>query len=358
MEEEQAYTEDQNDDDVLQPSSSASGYEKEVRPVRLVVAPGHHTDIRLDRYLTDAVQNASRNKVQKAIKDKLVLVNGKPVKASYLVQPGDEIHAEMMKPKIPDLAPEPLDLDIVHEDDALLLVNKPAGMVVHPAFGNWTGTLVNGLLHHVKMLSAAGDSERPGIVHRIDKGTSGLLVVAKTDRAHRHLAAQFYDHSITRSYWAVVWGKPPESGFFDGNIGRSPRDRKVMTVLEPDKGKAAITHYRVLEYFDYLSLVEVKLETGRTHQIRVHFSQAGYPVFGDETYGGTSVRYGDNTGFRKQLFAKMMKQLGRQCLHAKTLGFVHPSNGEEVSFDSPLPEDFEYVLEQLRKYFRNDGYSR
>ncbi|MFW6348153.1 MAG: RluA family pseudouridine synthase [Cyclonatronaceae bacterium] len=353
MQKEHEYSDyEEDDDDALRPSLSDSGYEKEVKPVKLVVAPGHHTDIRIDRYLTDAVQNASRNKVQKAVKEGLVLVNGKPVKASYLVQPGDEIYAEMMKPKIPDLAPEPLDLDIIYEDDALLLVNKPAGMVVHPAYGNWTGTLVNGLLYHVQELSATGgESGRPGIVHRIDKGTSGLLVVAKTDEAHRQLSAQFYDHSIQRSYWAVVWGRPPEEGRFDGNIGRSPRDRKVMAVLEPDKGKEAITHYRVLEYFDYLSLVEVRLETGRTHQIRVHFSQAGYPVLGDETYGGTSVRYGDNTGFRKQLFSKMMKRLGRQCLHAKTLGFAHPSSGENVRFESDLPQDFAYVLEQLREYF-------
>jgi 23S rRNA pseudouridine1911/1915/1917 synthase len=346
----------EEDDDGFQPSSSASGYEKEAKPIRMVVPPGHHTDIRLDRYLTDAVQNASRNKVQKAIKEGLVLVNGEAVKASYLVQPGDEIAAEMMKPKIPSLEAEALDLDIIYEDEALLLVNKPAGMVVHPAYGNWTGTLVNGLLHHVLELSGLNeDAVRPGIVHRIDKGTSGLLVVAKTDEAHRNLAAQFYDHSIERSYRAVVWGRPPEQGSIEAPIGRSPRDRKVMAVVESDKGKSAITHYRVLEYFDFLSLVEVQLETGRTHQIRVHFSDAGYPLFGDETYGGTSVRYGPNTGFRKQLFIKMMKQLARPCLHAKTLGFIHPLHGEHTHFETPLPKDFKYVLQQLREYCKEEA---
>lgn len=327
------------------------GAENEI--LELKVAPGQSEEVRIDKYLTLMVKNASRTKVQQAIRENRVLVNGKPVKSSYPVQPNDAIRVELTRPPAPDMEPEDIPLDIVHEDEFLIVVNKPAELVVHPAFGNWTGTLVNALLHHSNQLSDyQGDELRPGIVHRLDKDTSGLLVVAKDEATHKHLARQFSKHAIERTYWAVVWGHPGESGTYDLEIGRSKKDRKLMSVLDDGTGKRAVTLFRLIEAFDHLSLVEIKLETGRTHQIRVHFSHAGHPVFGDVTYGGDSVRYGPNTGFRKQMFDKMFKSLGRQCLHAKTLGFIHPASGEQVSFDSKLPDDFTEVLTNLNNYCR------
>lgn len=315
------------------------------------VPDGQHTDIRLDKYITSFVQNATRNKVQKAIKDGFVLVNGKLEKSSYVMQPGDKIEISLPKPPPPKAQPEPIPLDIVYEDDYLLVVNKKADMVVHPAYGNWSGTLVNGLLYHTgKNLSNADEKTlRPGIVHRLDKDTSGLLVVAKDEDTHQKLAKQFSRKSAERTYWAIVWGHPPDEGTIVGNIGRSPRDRKIMTVLENNRGKKAITHFKKLEQFDHLALLEIHLETGRTHQIRVHMQNEGYYVFGDPTYGGDSVRYGPNTGSRKSMFNNLFSKMGRQTLHAKTLGFIHPATGEKVTFDSVLPEDFNEVLETLRK---------
>lgn len=312
---------------------------------------GQQEPIRLDAYITNFVENATRNKVQKAIKDGYVWVNGKHEKASYKMLPGDEIYIELPIPPPPEAQAEELELDIVFEDEDLIIVNKKAGMVVHPAYGNWTGTLVNGLMYHVGEL--AGDEEeenlRPGIVHRLDKDTSGLLVVAKNDEALAALSAKFAEKDIERTYWTVVWGTPPAEGTIEGDIGRSKHDRKLMTVLQNGRGKQAVTHYKVLEYFDYLSLIEVRLETGRTHQIRVHFNHIGHHVFGDPTYGGTSVRYGPNTGQRKVMFHKLITGLGRQALHAKTLGFEHPVTKEMVYFDSELPEDFKQVLDTLRE---------
>ena len=315
------------------------------------VPKGQQEAIRLDVYITNFVENATRNKVQDAIKAGYVTVNGKKEKSSYKMMPGDFIYIELPKAPPPEAQPEALDLNIVHEDDDLIVVNKAAGMVVHPAFGNWSGTLVNGLMHHVDDLAGDDDEEniRPGIVHRLDKDTSGLLVVAKNDEALAKLSAKFAIKDVERTYWAIVWGTPPEEGTVEGDIGRSKHDRKLMTVLPAGRGKHAVTHYKVLEYFDYLSLVEVKLETGRTHQIRVHMAHIGHNVFGDPTYGGTSVRYGPNTGARKTLFHRLITDLGRQALHAKTLGFEHPSSGKFVSFDSELPEDFDHVLQTLRE---------
>lgn len=313
------------------------------------VPPGHHENLRLDKYITQFVQNATRNKVQEAIKDGHVLVNGVVEKVSYKMQPGDRIEITLPKPPPPEAKAEEMTLDIVHEDNDIIIINKPADMVVHPAFGNWTGTLVNGLLHHAETLSEVNDPMiRPGIVHRLDKNTSGLMVVAKNDRAHAFLAEQFSRHDLERSYWAVVWGQPPAEGTFEGNIGRSRSNRKIMAVLDEGEGKRAVTHYKVIEFFDYLSLVEVRLETGRTHQIRVHFAHNGFPVFGDVTYGGTAIRYGPSTGGRKSMYDNLFETLGRQCLHAKTLGFVHPSTKENVQFDSELPGDFRNVLNKLR----------
>ena len=314
------------------------------------VPEGQHSDIRLDKYITSFVQNATRNKVQKAIKNGHVLVNGKLEKSSYVMQAGDKIEISLPKPPPPKAKPEEIPLDIVYEDDDLLIVNKDADMVVHPAFGNWTGTLVNGLLHHTEKNLSKADEEtyRPGIVHRLDKDTSGLLVVAKTEHAHQKLAAQFAEKSVKRTYWAIVWGSPPAEGTIEGNVGRSPRDRKTMTVLDTGRGKKAVTHYKKLEEFDHLALLEIHLETGRTHQIRVHMQHEGYYVFGDPTYGGNSVRYGPNSGSRKSMFNNLFSILQRQALHAKTLGFIHPATDEPVSFDSTLPKDFKHVLDTLR----------
>lgn len=317
----------------------------------LVVPEGHDTGMRLDKYVTSFIQNASRTKVQKAIEEGYVLVNGKQEKSSYNMLPGDEIDITIPKPPPPEAKPEEMELDILFEDDDLIIVNKKAGRVVHPAYGNWTGTLVNGLMWHADQLSLEDEETvRPGIVHRLDKDTSGILVVAKNDTAHRTLSNYFKTKDIERTYWAIIWGTPDQKeGTITGHIGRNPRNRKKMDVVSEDKGKHAVTHYKVLEYFDHLTLVEIKLETGRTHQIRVHFANEHHWVFGDPQYGGDSVRYGPNTGSRKQMFNNLFASLKRQCLHAKTLGFEHPTTGEFVQFDSPLPEDFQHVLDMLRQ---------
>ena len=327
--------------------------EKKTTIYEFKVPDGQQEMIRLDVYITSFVENATRNKVQEAIKAGYVTVNGKKEKSSYKLLPGDDIFIELPKAPPLEAKAEEIELNIRFEDDDIIVVNKPAGMVVHPAFGNWSGTLVNGLIHHVDELGNNDNELRPGIVHRLDKDTSGLIVVAKNDEALAKLSAKFAKKDVERRYWAIIWGTPPEEGTIEGDIGRSKHDRKLMTVLPEGRGKKAVTHYKVLEFFDYLSLVEVTLETGRTHQIRVHFNSIGHNVFGDATYGGTSVRFGPNTGMRKVMFHKLLTGLGRQTLHAKTLGFEHPSTGEFVSFDSELPEDFKHVLETLRVHCKD-----
>jgi 23S rRNA pseudouridine1911/1915/1917 synthase len=316
----------------------------------LEVPEGQSSEIRLDKYITSFIQNATRNKVQSAIKDGYVYVNGKVEKPSYRMQPGDKIEIRLPKPPPPEAKPEKMELDIVYEDDHIIIINKPVDMVVHPAFGNWSGTLVNGLMHHTQENLSNTDKEtlRPGIVHRLDKNTSGLLVVAKDDVAHHKLAKQFADKTAERTYWTVVWGNPPDSGTIESNVGRSPKDRKIMTVLPEGQGKKAITHFKVIERFDHLALLEVKLETGRTHQIRVHMQHKGYYVFGDTTYGGAAVRYGPNTGSRKQMFNNLFSKITDQMLHAKTLGIVHPHTEKYMEFDSELPPEFSHVLQTLR----------
>jgi 23S rRNA pseudouridine1911/1915/1917 synthase len=317
----------------------------------LDVPMGHRDGTRLDAYITQFVQNATRNKVQDAIKAGHVRVNGTLEKASYKVKAGDRIDIALPKPPPPEAVAEDIPLNIIHEDDHVVLINKPAGMVVHPAFGNWSGTLVNGLMHHLDDMDEFSDEVlRPGIVHRLDKDTSGILVVAKNPDMLAKLGVQFADHSIERTYWCIVWGQPSSEGTIDAPIGRSKRDRKVMAVVGPEDGKRAVTHYKVIEYFDHLALCEVRLETGRTHQIRVHMSHINHPVLGDTVYGGDHIRYGSPAGNRKTFFENIFKLLGRQCLHAKTLGFVHPANGEFVRFDSELPGDFRDVLAKLRQH--------
>ena len=323
---------------------------KEFTEYHFEVPDGHTSGMRLDKYITQFVQNASRTKVQKAIEDGYVTVNGSVEKSSYNMQPLDVIDICLPIPPPPEAKPEEMDLDIVYEDDDLIIVNKSGDRVVHPAYGNWTGTLVNGLMWHADQLSKEDEETlRPGIVHRLDKDTSGILVVAKNDEAHRTLSKYFQTKDIERTYWAIIWGTPEnEEGTITGNIGRNPRDRKLMAVVPEGEGKHAVTHYKILEYFDHLTLVEIKLETGRTHQIRVHFAHENHWVLGDTKYGGDSVRYGSNTGSRRQMFNNLFASMERQCLHAKTLGFEHPRTGEFVEFSSRLPPDFSHVLETLR----------
>ncbi len=304
---------------------------------------------RLDVFLTHAIENSTRTKVQNLIKNQFVQVNGKFVKPSYQLNPGDIVEVRIpVKPRPAHTIPEPIPLNIVYEDNDVIIINKPAGMVVHPALGNYTGTLVNALLYYTQNLSRANDVERAGIVHRIDKNTSGLLVVAKNDIAYAKIAKQFSAHSIEREYWAIVWGhfKSPE-GVIETKIGRSKSDRKKFAVVED--GKVAITYYYVLEEFEYLTLVRLKLKTGRTHQIRVHLSHINLPVFGDPTYGGRKIHYSNVTTRIKQEVENLLDIMKRQALHAKTLGFIHPSTNEFVKFDSDLPTDMQLLLKKLRE---------
>ncbi len=325
--------------------------DKKFNEYHLTIPENETSGTRIDKYLAGQIDDTSRTKIQKAIDEGYVTVNGNPEKSSYNIEAGDAIDVRLPIAKPPTAKAENIPLDIVYEDDDLLIVNKSADMVVHPAPGNRSGTLVNALMWHTDELSDP-DSEmiRPGIVHRLDKDTSGLLVIAKNDETHRRLADYFKTKDIERTYWAVVWGTPDDKeGTITGAIGRNPHNRKKMTVRSDGEGKHAVTHYKVLEYFDHLSLLELKLETGRTHQIRVHLADNNLWVFGDQKYGGDSVRYGANTGSRRQMFTNLFKSLQRQCLHAKTLGFEHPATGEMMEFDSPLPDDFKQVLQMLRQ---------
>jgi len=313
--------------------------------------------LRIDRFLTDRLPNSSRNKIQLAIDSDFVLVNGKPTKANYKIRPLDVITISLPEPpRDTDVKPENIPLNIVYEDDYLLVVNKPAGMVVHPAFNNWTGTLVNALTYHFQNLpTMKGNDGRPGLVHRIDKDTSGLLVIAKTDAAMVHLAKQFYVHSIERTYYALVWGEPKESkGTIDAPLGRSLKDRRVTIVYTPESGlvggKEAVTHYEVLKNIRYVSLLKCNLETGRTHQIRVHLKYLGHPIFNDETYGGNIILKGNMFSKYKSFVENCFQVIPRQALHAKTLGFIHPITKEKMQFDSDLPTDFQAALEKWEHY--------
>lgn len=316
----------------------------------IIVPPGKKKE-RLDVFLANHVENATRNKVQRAIQNGAVLVNGETVKPSHQVAPGEIIHVTLPRPPPQKALPENIPLDIVYEDDDLLVVNKPAGMVTHPAYGNYTGTLVNALLHHCNHLPTLNDPTRPGIVHRLDKDTSGLMVIAKTDTAHAKLAKRFAARSIKREYWAIVWGGFTEKqGVIETLLGRSKSDRKKMAVVKD--GKHAITEFTVLEQLAYLSLVKLKLRTGRTHQIRVHLAHINHPVFGDPTYSGRHLIAGPGTPKQKAEVQHLLQLIPRQALHAKTIGFVHPTTHKDVFVDSELPPDMRSVLDYLQKNTR------
>jgi len=318
-----------------------------------LIVPDGKVPERIDIYLTRSIENATRTKVQKAIEEGTVLVNGKQVKASHKVQKGESILITLPKEPPPDIVPENIPLDIVFEDEFLLVVNKPAGMVVHPAFGNYSGTLVNALLYHYGQLSSLNDSTRPGIVHRIDKNTSGLLVVAKNNFTHAQLAKQFSAHTIEREYRAIVWGTFPlankknkiKSGIIEASLGRSKQDRKKIAVR--DDGKHAVTEYEVVEEFDFLSHLRLKLRTGRTHQIRAHLFHINHPVFGDPDYSGRKKNWGEGGKKYSNKIQQLLSLIDRQALHAKNLGFIHPNTKSFLRFESSIPEDFHNVLNKL-----------
>lgn len=355
-----------------------SEHEHQEEVVTLEVPSGYREDGRVDKYIARFIENASRTKVQRGIDQGRVRVNGEVVdKASHSVKAGDVIECRMPRPKPIELVPEPMDLDVIYEDEALLVVDKPADLVVHPAYGHRTGTLVHGLLHHVGGGSMSAeeldedeldDEEvglstinarpnrsdspviRPGLVHRLDKDTTGLMVVAKQDHVHAELARQFAERTIERRYRALVWGVPdPPEGRIEGAIGRDPRDRKRMAVVAKQRGKHAVTHYRVIEALAHAALVQFRLETGRTHQIRVHARHIGHPVLGDPQYGGTSIHAGTQSRSRRAFFENLFGVMPRQALHAHTLGFTHPISGEQMHFEAPLPHDMQYVLDRLRE---------
>lgn len=322
---------------------------------RFSADPGQ-TALRIDKFLFNKLEGTSRSRIQAAANAGNILVKGSAVKPNYRVKPGDTISIVLPNPpRKLELIPEQIPLDIIHEDDDLIIVNKKPGMVVHPGFGNYTGTLVNALMYHLKdnSLFSTGD-ERPGLVHRIDKNTSGLLVVAKNELALNKLASQFYHKTSKRTYVALVWGDmKDDKGTIEGHIGRNPKDRKQMFVFpEGDQGKVAVTHYRVLERLGYVNLVECRLETGRTHQIRVHFQFMSHPVFNDPEYGGDRILRGTTFTKYKQFVQNCFDLLPGQALHAKTLGFLHPASGNEVLYEAPLPEGFHSVLQKWHTYLQ------
>ncbi len=323
--------------------------------LRIVVDKGQAL-LRIDKFLMNRVENASRNRIQNAIDAGTVLVNDRPVKPSYKVKPADIISVVLPHPpRDTEIYPENIPLDIIHEDDDLLIVNKRAGMVVHPGYNNYTGTLVNALVYHFSAFpQLPGNDGRPGLVHRIDKDTSGLLVVGKNDWALTYLAKQFFDHTISRKYMALAWGDLPTDGTITGYIGRSAKDRKVMALYDDaDKGKWSVTHYRVLERLGYVTLIECQLETGRTHQIRAHMQSIGHPLFNDAVYGGDRIVKGTVFNKYRQFVENCFALLPRQALHAQTLGFEHPTKRTWLAFEAPLPEDFRACLDKWRTYAFN-----
>ena len=319
---------------------------------RIVVDPGQAA-LRVDKFLMSRIENVSRNKIQNAAKAGNILANGKVVKSNYKVKPADVVSVVMTNPpRITEIIAEDIPVDIVYEDNDILLVNKAAGMVVHPAYGNFTGTLLNALKFHLQEETAKNKEIVPLLAHRIDKDTSGILLVGKNELIQAKLAKQFYDHTIERKYIALVWGDFKEdSGTIEGHIGRSLKNRKVMSVFPGGEyGKHAITHYKVVERFGYVTAVECQLETGRTHQIRAHMQYIGHPLFSDATYGGDKILKGTTFTKYKQFVQNCFKIIPRQALHAKSLGFVHPATGKNIYFDSQLPEDMALVMDKWRNY--------
>ncbi|MCD6544600.1 MAG: RluA family pseudouridine synthase [Flavobacteriaceae bacterium] len=316
------------------------------------VASEGQEPLRVDKFLMNFIENATRNKIQQAIKAGNVLVNENVVKANYKVKAKDVVRVVLAHPPHENLlVAEDIPIDIIYEDNEVIVVNKSAGMVVHPGHGNYSGTLVNALIYHIENLPK-NSNDRPGLVHRIDKDTSGLLVVAKTEYAMANLASQFFNRTTERLYLALVWGNvEDEEGTIEGNIGRSLKNRLQMDVFpDGDFGKHAVTHYKVIERFSYVTLVECRLETGRTHQIRAHFKYIGHPLFNDERYGGDRILKGTTFTKYKQFVDNCFKILPRQALHAKTLGFEHPITKKFLRFNSELPEDMKLVLEKWRNY--------
>ncbi|WP_309640635.1 RluA family pseudouridine synthase [Flavobacterium sp.] len=313
--------------------------------------------LRIDKFLMNLIPNATRNKIQQAATNGDIYVNDVAVKSNYKVKPLDVVRILLAHPPFENrVDPENIPLDIVYEDAALLLINKPPGLVVHPGHGNYTGTLVNALAYHFENLPM-NSSERPGLVHRIDKDTSGLLVIAKTEAAMTHLAKQFEAKTSEREYIAIVWGNVKEDeGTIEGNIARHVKDRMQMAVFaDPEIGKPAVTHYKVLERFGYVTMVSCILETGRTHQIRVHMKHIGHPLFNDARYGGDLILKGTTFTKYKQFIDNCFKILPRQALHAKTLGFVHPTTGEMMRFDTELPDDMKELIEKWRGYSKSNA---
>jgi len=330
--------------------------EEELFEHHRIICDAGQVPYRVDKFLMDRLPNVTRNKVQQAIKDGFVKVNGLEIKPNYKVHPADEVVVALPEPpRETELLPENIPLNIMYEDDDVLIVNKEPGMVVHPAYNNWTGTLVNALVHHFQQLPTMQDNEgRPGLVHRIDKDTSGLLVIAKTETAMSSLAKQFFDHSIERTYYALVWGVPKEAeGTINVNLGRSEKDRRVTAPIEDgSRGRTAITHYKVLQDLRYVSLIQCNLETGRTHQIRAHMKYLGHPLFNDATYGGNQVLKGTRFSKYKSFVDNAFKLMPRQALHAKSLGFIHPRTKKQVFFESELPADFVSVMEKWEHYVK------
>lgn len=320
------------------------------------ISPKGQSILRVDKFLMQLIENATRNKIQQAAERGNIFANGVAVKSNYKVKPLDEIKVMLSHPPFENrIDPENIPLDIVYEDEALLLINKPAGLVVHPGHGNYTGTLVNALAYHFENLPM-NSSERPGLVHRIDKDTTGLLVIAKTDQAMAHLAKQFEDKTTEREYIAIVWGNVKEdSGTIEGNLARHVKDRMQMAVYDdPEIGKPAVTHYKVLERFGYITVISCNLETGRTHQIRAHMKHIGHPLFNDERYGGHLILKGTTFTKYKQFVENCFKILPRQALHAKTLGFEHPITKEYMRFDTEVPQDMKDCIEKWRTYSKSN----
>lgn len=345
---------DTNSNDFLDLDADDSEGEGEMYEHFRFVADKGQQLLRVDKFLVVHMQKSSRNRIQQAAEAGCILANGKPVKSNYRVKPDDVISVVMDRPRYEfEIIAEDIPLDIVYEDDDLLVVNKPAGLVVHPGHGNYSGTLVNALAWHFRNTPDYDVSDpRLGLVHRIDKDTSGLLVVAKTPDAKTHLGKQFFNKTTQREYVAMVWGIPhPEKGTITGNIARNPKDRLQMAVFPPDSdtGKHAVTHYEVMEQFGYVSVVKCVLETGRTHQIRVHMMHSGHPLFNDERYGGNEILRGTTSAKYRQFVKNCFDTCPRQALHARTLGFVHPRTGKEMFFSCPVPPDMTALIDRWRK---------